>query len=443
MHRLSGWRQVRRKLCRLLRQLLWSQTRVISMILNAPKRLSLQRAAFDIVALPKALSKQSRFLLSVCLVQLTHLRIIRIEILKFRAKITERLLINPPGRNATGMKVPGNFFEKILLWILTVFFAVFALMHFPSLHCITAVITAALLAPIPHWQETLSKFAKGNVKTIITIILVILTFLNLPAPETNNSTIPLTTVTTQNQATEATSTTLTGTTEPTTAESTAAPSTESDTAATTEVTITTTVSPTTAPSTEPVTKPTTAPTTEPTTQPTTVPTTTPTTAPTTEPATQVTTAPTTTPTTTPTTEPATQATTAPTTTPTTAPITEPATQATTATTAAPTTVPPTEPSTAPPTEPPTEPATTAATAPPSDPTEPPTTQPPTEPATEATAPPSESTPQDYVLNKNSKKFHYPSCSSAKQIKDSNREDFYGTRDELLAMNYSPCGRCHP
>lgn len=51
--------------------------------------------------------------------------------------------------------------------------------------------------------------------------------------------------------------------------------------------------------------------------------------------------------------------------------------------------------------------------------------------------------QNYVLNTNTKKFHYPSCSSAKQIKDKNRDEYTGTRDELIDMGYSPCGRCHP
>ncbi len=49
----------------------------------------------------------------------------------------------------------------------------------------------------------------------------------------------------------------------------------------------------------------------------------------------------------------------------------------------------------------------------------------------------------YVLNTNSLKFHYPTCSSVSTIKDKNRRDFYGTRDELIAMGYDPCGRCHP
>ena len=50
---------------------------------------------------------------------------------------------------------------------------------------------------------------------------------------------------------------------------------------------------------------------------------------------------------------------------------------------------------------------------------------------------------DYVLNKNTKKFHLPSCSSADDIKDSNREDYHGTREDLIARGYDPCKRCNP
>ena len=50
---------------------------------------------------------------------------------------------------------------------------------------------------------------------------------------------------------------------------------------------------------------------------------------------------------------------------------------------------------------------------------------------------------DYVLNTNSKKFHYPDCRSVGQMKASNRKDFSGTRDEVIAMGYDPCGICHP
>lgn len=49
----------------------------------------------------------------------------------------------------------------------------------------------------------------------------------------------------------------------------------------------------------------------------------------------------------------------------------------------------------------------------------------------------------YILNTNTKKFHYPSCSSVDQMSEKNRQEFTGTRDEVIAMGYDPCGRCHP
>lgn len=50
---------------------------------------------------------------------------------------------------------------------------------------------------------------------------------------------------------------------------------------------------------------------------------------------------------------------------------------------------------------------------------------------------------DYVLNKNTKKFHYPSCKSVKQMKEKNKGFYTGTRDEVINMGYDPCGNCHP
>ena len=49
----------------------------------------------------------------------------------------------------------------------------------------------------------------------------------------------------------------------------------------------------------------------------------------------------------------------------------------------------------------------------------------------------------YILNKSSKKFHIPTCRSVKQMKESNKMDFYGTRDEAISQGYSPCGNCNP
>lgn len=50
---------------------------------------------------------------------------------------------------------------------------------------------------------------------------------------------------------------------------------------------------------------------------------------------------------------------------------------------------------------------------------------------------------DYVLNKNTKKFHKQSCSSVGQIKDSHREDYSGTRQEIIDKGYVPCKKCNP
>lgn len=50
---------------------------------------------------------------------------------------------------------------------------------------------------------------------------------------------------------------------------------------------------------------------------------------------------------------------------------------------------------------------------------------------------------DYVLNKNTKKFHRPTCSSVKQMKESNRKDYSGNRDDLISQGYTACKNCNP
>ena len=191
-------------------------------------------------------------------------------------------------------------FKNISLWVLTVFFAISALIYFPHIASFCMLLVALLLAPIRPLQDFIKRFINGKIKVLLAIILFILCLVLVPANE---------------------------------------PTPEVDSVpATTEV--------------------------ETTEAPTTIPTTEMTEAPTTE-ATEV-----------PTTLPATEATEVP------------------------------------------------ATA----------------PATEAAV---VDEGIDYVLNTSSRKFHYPSCSSAEKIKDSNRQEFHGTRDELVSRGYSPCGRCHP
>lgn len=50
---------------------------------------------------------------------------------------------------------------------------------------------------------------------------------------------------------------------------------------------------------------------------------------------------------------------------------------------------------------------------------------------------------NYVGNKNTGKFHLPSCSSVSDMNESNKLYWTGSRDELIAQGYVPCARCHP
>lgn len=50
--------------------------------------------------------------------------------------------------------------------------------------------------------------------------------------------------------------------------------------------------------------------------------------------------------------------------------------------------------------------------------------------------------QVYVGNKNTKKFHWPSCSSVDDMKEKNKVSLE-SRDTAISLGYKPCGRCHP
>ena len=49
----------------------------------------------------------------------------------------------------------------------------------------------------------------------------------------------------------------------------------------------------------------------------------------------------------------------------------------------------------------------------------------------------------YILNTNSKKFHLPDCSSVNKISDKNREEYEGSREDLINEGYAPCKQCNP
>lgn len=49
----------------------------------------------------------------------------------------------------------------------------------------------------------------------------------------------------------------------------------------------------------------------------------------------------------------------------------------------------------------------------------------------------------YILNTNTKKFHYPYCSSVNDMKEKNKREFTGNRDDVTNQGYVPCQRCCP
>ena len=57
--------------------------------------------------------------------------------------------------------------------------------------------------------------------------------------------------------------------------------------------------------------------------------------------------------------------------------------------------------------------------------------------------PSNTSEDLYVLNKNTKKFHRPDCSSVQDIKPKNKQEFSGNTKALIQQGYSPCKNCNP
>ena len=49
----------------------------------------------------------------------------------------------------------------------------------------------------------------------------------------------------------------------------------------------------------------------------------------------------------------------------------------------------------------------------------------------------------YILNIASKKFHEPNCSGASKIGAENRQEYTGSREDLLSQGYEACGICKP
>uniref|UniRef100_UPI00405722C6 DNA/RNA non-specific endonuclease n=1 Tax=Agathobacter sp. TaxID=2021311 RepID=UPI00405722C6 len=49
----------------------------------------------------------------------------------------------------------------------------------------------------------------------------------------------------------------------------------------------------------------------------------------------------------------------------------------------------------------------------------------------------------YILNTSGKKFHYADCSGVSGMKAENKEEYTGSRKNLVLQGYEPCGKCNP
>lgn len=55
----------------------------------------------------------------------------------------------------------------------------------------------------------------------------------------------------------------------------------------------------------------------------------------------------------------------------------------------------------------------------------------------------EESDETYILNTSSKKFHKPTCSGVSSMKEENKEEYVGTKGELITDGYTACGTCKP
>lgn len=49
----------------------------------------------------------------------------------------------------------------------------------------------------------------------------------------------------------------------------------------------------------------------------------------------------------------------------------------------------------------------------------------------------------YILNTNTKKFHAPTCKDIGKMKDTNKQEYTGSRDDIVNQGYKPCKHCNP
>ena len=66
---------------------------------------------------------------------------------------------------------------------------------------------------------------------------------------------------------------------------------------------------------------------------------------------------------------------------------------------------------------------------------------PTQPENSSDTTPAEPEAKTYILNTNTKKFHVPSCHSVDTMKDENKREYMGNREDIISQGYAPCKNC--
>lgn len=66
-----------------------------------------------------------------------------------------------------------------------------------------------------------------------------------------------------------------------------------------------------------------------------------------------------------------------------------------------------------------------------------------EPAEDETKQQSVVSENTYILNTNTKKFHSPGCRDIKGMKDANKQEYTGSREDIVNQGYDACKHCHP
>ncbi|MBQ4071929.1 MAG: DNA/RNA non-specific endonuclease [Clostridia bacterium] len=51
--------------------------------------------------------------------------------------------------------------------------------------------------------------------------------------------------------------------------------------------------------------------------------------------------------------------------------------------------------------------------------------------------------ETFILNTSTKRYHKPTCSGVSTMKEENKQEYTGTREDLEAEGYVPCGTCKP